>query len=295
MSRANLKSIVEIVPYDGNLDNNVVLDWISEMEKFFDYENTSDNRKVKIAVTRLKGHASLWWENLQTDRQRRGKEKIKTWVKMVNKVKNNFLLADYQVSLLRKMENLRQRDMTVKEYTEEFYRLDISSGHVDDDVEKIARYINGLRSRIRDEISVVKLESVEEAYQYALKVEEILTKKHKQRQTGRGGRFQRGRDRSYGEGGRFDNFVQDKGKFEWKNDDKDKIEWKEGHSYRGGTSSYRGRGNFYSRGGFHGNCFRCGKERHRSFECRSSESGQGSRNVVIQGGTEGSPSGLEAG
>ena len=54
---------------------------------------------------------------------------------------------------------------------------------------KIARYINGLRSRIQDEISFVKLESVEEAYQYTLKAEEILTQKHEQRQRGRGGRF----------------------------------------------------------------------------------------------------------
>ena len=65
----------------------------------------------------------------------------------------------------------------MKEYTEEFYRLDIRSGHVDDDVEKIARYINGLRSGIQDEISFMKLESVEEAYQYALKAKEIFTKK----------------------------------------------------------------------------------------------------------------------
>ena len=69
--RANSKPAVEVVPYDGKLDTNVVLDWISDMEKFFEYENTPNNRKVKIAVTRLKGHASLWWEHLQTDRQRR--------------------------------------------------------------------------------------------------------------------------------------------------------------------------------------------------------------------------------
>ena len=42
----------------------------------------------------------------------------------------------------------------MKEYNEDFYRLDIRSGHVDDDVEKIARYINGLRSEIQDEISI---------------------------------------------------------------------------------------------------------------------------------------------
>ena len=68
-----------------------MLDWISDMEKFFEYENTPNNRKVKIVVTRLKGHASLWLEHLQIDRQRRGKEKIRTWPKMVNKVNKNFL------------------------------------------------------------------------------------------------------------------------------------------------------------------------------------------------------------
>lgn len=78
LSRENSKPIVEVVPYDGKLDTNVVLDWISKMEKFFDYEKTPDNRMVKIIGTRLKGHASLWWENSQTDKKRRGKEKLKT-------------------------------------------------------------------------------------------------------------------------------------------------------------------------------------------------------------------------
>ena len=60
LSRENSNPIGEVVTYDGKLDTNVVLDWIFDMEKFFEYENTPDNRKVKIEVTRLKGHASLW-------------------------------------------------------------------------------------------------------------------------------------------------------------------------------------------------------------------------------------------
>ena len=55
---------------------------------------------------------------------------------------------------------------------------------MDDDVEKIVRYINGLRYGIQDEISSMKFESVEEAYQYAFKAEEILTKNHEQRKKG---------------------------------------------------------------------------------------------------------------
>ena len=119
---------------------------------------------------------------MQIDRQMKGKNKIKTWEKMVNKIKKKFLPVDYQVNLLRKMQNLKQKDMSVKDYTKEFYRLDIGSRHVDDEIGKIVRYLNGMRSRIQDEISFVKVDSVEEAYQYALKAEEILTKRCEQRQ-----------------------------------------------------------------------------------------------------------------
>ena len=113
LSRVNSNLVVEVVLDDGKLDTNVVLDWIFGMEKFFEYENNPDNRKVKIAVTMLKDHASLWWENLQIDRQRRGKENIRKISKMVNKVKKKFLPANYQVSLLRKMQNLKQKDMNM--------------------------------------------------------------------------------------------------------------------------------------------------------------------------------------
>ena len=40
LSKENSKLAVEFVPYDGKFDINVVLDWISNMEKFFEYENT---------------------------------------------------------------------------------------------------------------------------------------------------------------------------------------------------------------------------------------------------------------
>jgi hypothetical protein len=40
--------------------------------------------------------------------------------------------------------------MIVKEYIEEFYRLSIRDGHVEEDVEKVSRYINGLRYEIQD-------------------------------------------------------------------------------------------------------------------------------------------------
>ena len=82
---------------------------------------------------------------------------------MVNKIKKKFLPFYYHVNLLRKIQNLKPKDMSVKDYTKEFYRLDIRSRHVDDEIEKFARYLNGLRFGIQYEIIFVKLDSVEEA------------------------------------------------------------------------------------------------------------------------------------
>lgn len=72
--------------------------------------------------------------------------------------------------------------MSLKEYIEEFDRLDIRSRHVDDEVEKEARYLKGLRISIQDEINYVKMNNIEEEeYYYTLKVEERLAKKQDQR------------------------------------------------------------------------------------------------------------------
>jgi hypothetical protein len=47
--------------------------------------------------------------------------------------------------------------MTVKEYTEEFYRINIRDFHRENDDEKVARYMNGLRYDIQDEMSMVTI------------------------------------------------------------------------------------------------------------------------------------------
>jgi hypothetical protein len=47
---------------------------------------------------------------------------------MVANLKAKFMPKDYEISLFRRMHNLRQRGLTVKEYIEEFYKLNIIIG-----------------------------------------------------------------------------------------------------------------------------------------------------------------------
>ena len=67
------------------------------------------------------------------------------------------------------MQNLRQRLLTIREYIEEFYKVNLRAGYVEESIEKNARYINGLRMEIQDEISMISPKTMEEAYQCALK------------------------------------------------------------------------------------------------------------------------------
>ena len=63
----------------------------------------------------------------------------------------------------------------MKEYTKEFYKMNIREGHKENDEEKVVRYTNGLRYEIQDEISLVTMRNVEYSYQVSLKVEENIT------------------------------------------------------------------------------------------------------------------------
>ena len=69
--------------------------------------------------------------------------------------------------------------------------LSIRAGHTKGGLERVARYINGLRYDIQDELSLLNLKTIEDAYQVASKVEEKLLRK--QNRKNRGNNIVRGR------------------------------------------------------------------------------------------------------
>jgi hypothetical protein len=267
VARIGAREKMEIPMYEGNLDVEELLDWIRALDKYFDYEDVEEDRKVKHVVTRLKGHATLWWDELQADRRCKGKQKIKSWDRMVAKMKAKFIPKDYQITLFRRMQNLRQKLMTVKEYTEEFYKLNIRAGHRESDDEKVARYMNGLRYDIQDEMSMMIIQTVEDAYQMALKAEEKLSRKQGQR--GRGRNQARGKT-----------IAQDRTQKPQEEGKKPQTQHERGGSSQRGQYADRNtfprtRGRGRGRGG-EIKCFTCGKNGHKSYECpdRKKEGGE---------------------
>ena len=109
---------------------------------------------------------------MQIDRRNRNKHMIKNWDNIVAKLKSKFLPKYYQLTLYRLVQNPKKREMTVREHIEEFSKVNLRVGYVEDTTEKTTKYLNGLRIDIQDEISLLSPTTMEEAYQYAMKEEE---------------------------------------------------------------------------------------------------------------------------
>ena len=70
---------VEIPEFEGKLDPYEFVEWLSTVERIFDYKEIPEDKKVKLVVLKLRKYASLWWTNLCDKRVRNLKEKIRTW------------------------------------------------------------------------------------------------------------------------------------------------------------------------------------------------------------------------
>eukprot|EP00253_Pinus_taeda_P011013 PITA_11013 len=227
--RSTSKPRLEVSTNTRSLSPEELIDWINDIEKFFDYEETEERKRVKFVVTKLKRHAALWWDGVQAERRRLGKQPIKIWNRMVAK-------------------------LNVKEYTEEFYKVSIRIGQIQNIDEKVARYVNGLRMEIQDGISVLSPKVVEEAYQMVLKAEEKLMKKKSARNRstfrGRGNQGSRGRSTTPRDGASSSSSQ---------------------HAPTRGDAS--GRGSFSRGRGGRGRgrevrCYRCNKMGHRAYKCQ---------------------------
>jgi hypothetical protein len=78
VARMGAKVKMDILVYEGNLDVEELLDWIRALDTYFDYEGIEEDKSGRHAITRLKGHAALWWDELQANRHCQGKQKIKS-------------------------------------------------------------------------------------------------------------------------------------------------------------------------------------------------------------------------
>jgi hypothetical protein len=52
--------------FSGGLIPDDLIDWLNHVECVFEYHDIPNHKKVKIVGTKLKGKASAWCEQIQT-------------------------------------------------------------------------------------------------------------------------------------------------------------------------------------------------------------------------------------
>ena len=65
--------------FNGSLKIEEFLDWMVEVERFFDYTKIPEEKQEKLVACKLKGVASAWWEQVQQTQNRSAKSPVRTW------------------------------------------------------------------------------------------------------------------------------------------------------------------------------------------------------------------------
>jgi len=98
---------MEIPLFKGVMRIEEVLDWLTDVERFFEVMEIPKNKKVRLVSVRLQAAASVWWEQTTNSRARQQKRPIKSWPKMKKLIRKRFLPKDYQRVLFTQYQNCR--------------------------------------------------------------------------------------------------------------------------------------------------------------------------------------------
>lgn len=117
------RTLEGVLLFSGKMDLEVVMEWIEGLENHFECDGVTEAQKVKVAKSRLRGAALTWWKFIQDEREKEGKKPIATWKGMLSKIREIYIPEDFEIQFHRKRKNLRQKELDVSSYTEEFQKL----------------------------------------------------------------------------------------------------------------------------------------------------------------------------
>lgn len=162
---------MDIPVFNGQMNIDQILDWLSETERFFKCMKVPEFRRVKMVVNKLKGTALEWWNQMDMLRRREHKCPIRSWVKMKAIIRQRFLPADFKKILLSQYKNCKQGTRTVDDYTMEFHQLSARFEICESNDQFIARYVRGLKKEIQENIHLHTLLTLTDAIDVATYIE----------------------------------------------------------------------------------------------------------------------------
>ncbi|XP_071928059.1 uncharacterized protein [Coffea arabica] len=169
--------MMKIPPFQGKSDPDTYLEWESRVELVFDCNDYTDAQKLRLAVVEFTDYAIVWWEQVVISRRRCGELPITTWTELKRLMKKRFVPSHYHRDLYQKLQTLTQGQRSVEDY---YKNMEISMLRVDiqeDREATMARFLNGLRVEIADQLELQYYVEVEDMVEKAIKIEQRLKRR----------------------------------------------------------------------------------------------------------------------
>ena len=100
---------------------------------------------------------------------------------MKKELKRKYLPINYKQEIYHKLHNLKQKELSVDEYTASFDHLMMQGELVEPEEQSIARYIGGLRYDIANMLQLQTYLSMNDVCKLALKIEKQLKEPNRNR------------------------------------------------------------------------------------------------------------------
>src|SRR5262249_50859027 len=149
----------------------VINTWFFTFEEHMKYINVPQAHWVQAAVVTLRKDAAIWWQVCKTRHVRGLVSIIRTWEEFQIALRDEFAPKQTERDLRDRLHFLTQTT-TVREYIKEFRALLMQLPDEFSQKDLVDRFVRGLVMKIANEVLLRSPETLAEAENYALLIEE---------------------------------------------------------------------------------------------------------------------------
>jgi hypothetical protein len=139
--------------------------WLLGMRKYFQLHNYSSYVEGRIAIYKLEGKASMWWDQLV--QVQHIVQKSVTWREFKKYFEKKYLTKRYYDKKMKEFFELKLGSGTIDEYEIRFLELLKHVSFIKDETVKILRYLSGFPSFISEKIQYDDPKTLEETIRRA--------------------------------------------------------------------------------------------------------------------------------
>nr|KYP60007.1 hypothetical protein KK1_015454 [Cajanus cajan] len=148
-----------------------------KVEQFFACHKVSEERKDPLATFSFQGHTMYWWTALDTERHLHNDPPIQYWNGFRSALRRRHIPTYYGRELLKKLQRLQQKDMTVEQYRQQIELYMMRVCIKEEEATTVARFLSGLNLEIRDQVELLPYRDLNDLVQLCVRVEQQMLRK----------------------------------------------------------------------------------------------------------------------